>query len=382
MAYGNQFNLEGHHEFSRRAVRQWRRALRLAALQPGGSGRCSAAFEAGLQALYRAVLRAQAAHFYAGSGLTGALPSSCRSAGSFPTSRRPAFAGGTDLKVFEIDSTFTFVVWAGLGASFFVTDRTALYAGYRYEHISNGHTPIRNRGLETNSGVFGVSYLLQVRTVIPSEVRMKAPIAEILLAGPRGFCAGVERAIDIVELALQCARRPSTCAGRSSTTATWSRPSRQRARIFVDELDEVPDDATVIFSAHGISPAVREEAQRRGLARDRRHVPARDQGAPRGDPLRARGLLDHPGRPRGPRRGGRHAWARRPERMFLVATSRRTSSASTVPDPDKVAYLTQTTLSVDDTRDCHRGAAPALPQDRRARPRTTSATRPRTARPR
>ena len=71
------------------------------------------------------------------------------------------FAGGTDLKVFEIDSTFTFVVWAGVGASYFVTDRTALYAGYRYEHISNGGLDDRNRGLETNSGVFGVSFYFE-----------------------------------------------------------------------------------------------------------------------------------------------------------------------------------------------------------------------------
>ena len=66
--------------------------------------------------------------------------------------------GGTDLKVREIDSTFSFLAWAGLGVSMFVSDSAAVYAGYRYEHNSNGNTDKPNRGWESNVAVLGVSY--------------------------------------------------------------------------------------------------------------------------------------------------------------------------------------------------------------------------------
>src|SRR5438552_3273156 len=94
---------------------------------------------------------------------------------------------------------------------------------------------------------------------------MKAPIAEILLAGPRGFCAGVERAIDIVELALSVCKPPVYVRREIVHNRLVVETLRQQGAIFVDELDEVPDDATVIFSAHGISPEVRAEGARRGL---------------------------------------------------------------------------------------------------------------------
>src|SRR5260370_21480031 len=94
---------------------------------------------------------------------------------------------------------------------------------------------------------------------------MKAPISEILLAGRRGFCAGVERAIDIVELALCVGRAPVYVRREMWHTRHVVESLRAKGAIFVDELAEVPDDAPVIFSAHGISPAVREDAQRRGL---------------------------------------------------------------------------------------------------------------------
>ena len=67
-------------------------------------------------------------------------------------------AGGTSLRVPEIDSTFTFVVEAGAGLSYFVTDKLAINAGYRFQHISNGHTSNPNRGFESDSGVVGVSF--------------------------------------------------------------------------------------------------------------------------------------------------------------------------------------------------------------------------------
>ena len=91
------------------------------------------------------------------------------------------------------------------------------------------------------------------------------PMQEIVLAGPRGFCAGVDRAIDIVELALQVCPHPVYVRKEIVHNRHVVEALRAKGAHFVDELDEVPDDATVIFSAHGISPAVREESQRRGL---------------------------------------------------------------------------------------------------------------------
>ena len=117
------------------------------------------------------------------------------------------------------------------------------------------------------------------------------PLQQIVLAGPRGFCAGVDRAIDIVELALQVCPPPVYVRKEIVHNRHVVEALRAKGALFVDELDEVPDDATVIFSAHGISPAVRAGGPAARAARDRRHVPARDQGAPRGRPLRARGLL-------------------------------------------------------------------------------------------
>ncbi|HLB04623.1 MAG TPA: hypothetical protein VJK66_06345, partial [Gaiellaceae bacterium] len=94
---------------------------------------------------------------------------------------------------------------------------------------------------------------------------MSLPIAEILLAGPRGFCAGVERAIDIVELALSVCQPPVYVRKEIVHNRYVVEALRAKGAIFVDELTEVPDDATVIFSAHGISPEVRAEAEQRGL---------------------------------------------------------------------------------------------------------------------
>lgn len=67
-------------------------------------------------------------------------------------------AGGTDLNVREINSTFAFLVFGGLGASIFVSNKTALYVGYRYQHVSNGNTSQPNRGFESNVGVAGISF--------------------------------------------------------------------------------------------------------------------------------------------------------------------------------------------------------------------------------
>ena len=91
------------------------------------------------------------------------------------------------------------------------------------------------------------------------------PLQQIVLAGPRGFCAGVDRAIDIVELALQICPHPVYVRKEIVHNRHVVEALRAKGAHFVDELREVPDNATVIFSAHGVSPAVRVEAQRRAL---------------------------------------------------------------------------------------------------------------------
>src|SRR5213594_4946124 len=175
------------------------------------------------------------------------------------------------------------------------------------------------------------------------------PISEILLAGPRGFCAGVERAIDIVELALSVCRPPVYVRREIVHNRHVVESLRAKGAIFVDELDEVPDDATVIFSAHGISPAVREDAQRRGLRvidatcplLTKVHLEA-VRYAREGYSIILIGHEDHD--------EVIGTLGEAPERIFVIAHVDEVATLE-VPDPNKVAYLTQTTLSVDDTRD-------------------------------
>jgi 4-hydroxy-3-methylbut-2-en-1-yl diphosphate reductase len=178
---------------------------------------------------------------------------------------------------------------------------------------------------------------------------MKAPIAEILLAGPRGFCAGVERAIDIVEVALSVCPPPVYVRREIVHNRLVVETLRQKGAIFVDELDEVPDDTTVIFSAHGISPAVREEARRRGLRVidatcplvTKVHLEA-IRYAREGYSIVLIGHEDHD--------EVIGTLGEAPERIIVVDSVEEVERLR-LPDPEKVAYLTQTTLSVDDTRD-------------------------------
>ena len=127
---------------------------------------------------------------------------------------------------------------------------------------------------------------------------------KIILLRPRGFCAGVVRAIDVVKIALDLYGAPIYV--RKEIVHNRHVVDELRAgAIFVEELDEVPTGARVIFSAHGVSPAVRADAtQPQG---DRCDVPAGDQGPPRGCEVRQEGLYDRAHRAQGSRRGDRHA---------------------------------------------------------------------------
>jgi 4-hydroxy-3-methylbut-2-enyl diphosphate reductase len=173
---------------------------------------------------------------------------------------------------------------------------------------------------------------------------------EIVLAGPRGFCAGVDRAIDIVELALRVCPHPVYVRKEIVHNRHVVEALRAKGAHFVDELDEVPDHATVVFSAHGISPAVRDEAERRGLRVidatcplvTKVHLEA-IRYAREGYSIILVGHADHD--------EVVGTMGEAPDRMFVIAHPEDVDRLR-VPDPDKVAYLTQTTLSVDDTREC------------------------------
>ena len=106
---------------------------------------------------------------------------------------------------------------------------------------------------------------------------------QIRLANPRGFCAGVDRAIDIVNRALEVFGPPIYVRHEVVHNRYVVDDLRQRGAVFVEELHEVPDDAIVIFSAHGVSKAVGGPPPAKGF---RCHLPAGDQGAYGGDPLR------------------------------------------------------------------------------------------------
>src|SRR2546425_418843 len=113
-------------------------------------------FQPGLEAIYQHYTKSNGP-YYAGLALSGRYH--FLSLGRFvPYIEVLAAAGGTNLKVMEINSSFAFWLAGGLGASYFVTDNVALYAGYRMVHVSNGNTSKPNRGFEADTGVAGVSF--------------------------------------------------------------------------------------------------------------------------------------------------------------------------------------------------------------------------------
>jgi opacity protein-like surface antigen len=122
----------------------------------GRDGPFYGALEAGLEPIYQQYF-GRASGYWAGLGLAARYH--FLALGRFvPYVEVGAAAGGTNLRVVEIESSFAFRLYGGVGASLFVTDRTAIYAGYRLLHVSNGNTSQPNRGFEANTGVLGVSF--------------------------------------------------------------------------------------------------------------------------------------------------------------------------------------------------------------------------------
>jgi 4-hydroxy-3-methylbut-2-enyl diphosphate reductase len=204
------------------------------------------------------------------------------------------------------------------------------------------------------------------------SLRLAAPVAErwaaacrqrtVLLAGPRSFCAGVERAIEIVERALDLRGAPVYVRKQIVHNTRVVSDLEQRGAVFVDELDEVPDGATVVFSAHGVSPSVRSAAADRGLSVidatcplvSKVHAEAR-RFAREGYTV---ALIGHAGHEE-----VEGTLGEAPESTVLVQTVDDVASLSPA-DPAKVAYLMQTTLAIDEAADVSGALRERFPQMR------------------
>ena len=176
-----------------------------------------------------------------------------------------------------------------------------------------------------------------------------SPPLRVLIAAPRGFCAGVDRAIQIVELALERFGAPVYVRHEIVHNRFVVDRLRKLGAVFVDELDEVPDDRPVVFSAHGVPKSVPRRGSGRGLDLCRRDLPAGVQGP---SPGRAadRGRPPHlVHRPRRPSRGDRHVRPGSGRIDHAGRNGRGRRGRSAVPNGANLAFLTQTTLSVDDT---------------------------------
>lgn len=170
---------------------------------------------------------------------------------------------------------------------------------------------------------------------------------EVVLASPRGFCAGVERAIEIVEKAIQKFGPPIYVRHEIVHNKYVVDDLRKKGAIFVDETDEVPEGAITIFSAHGVSDKVEDEAKKRNLSvidatcplvtkvhlETRKHEQLDRQII----------MIGHKGHPEVEGTSGRV------KQEVAIISSEEDVALLEVPNPDNLAYVTQTTLSVDDT---------------------------------
>jgi len=174
------------------------------------------------------------------------------------------------------------------------------------------------------------------------------PPLRVLIAAPRGFCAGVDRAIQIVELALERFGAPVYVRHEIVHNRFVVDRLRSLGAVFVDELDEVPDDRPVVFSAHGVPKSVPQAAQSRGLTYVDATCPLVSKVHRQAQRLTEEGrhilFIGHAGHPEVIGTFGQVP----PESISLIETVEDVARIA-VPDPENLAFLTQTTLSVDDT---------------------------------
>ncbi|HQS19222.1 4-hydroxy-3-methylbut-2-enyl diphosphate reductase [Reyranella sp.] len=178
-------------------------------------------------------------------------------------------------------------------------------------------------------------------------VTQKKPLT-ILLASPRGFCAGVDRAIQIVERALKRYGRPVYVRHEIVHNRFVVENLEAQGAIFVDELDEVPDDRPVVFSAHGVPKSVPAEAGRRNLLYVDATCPlvskVHREAERHSESGRTVVLIGHAGHPEVIGTMGQL-----PDGAVILVEDAAQAETVEVPDPQNLAYATQTTLSVDDT---------------------------------
>jgi 4-hydroxy-3-methylbut-2-enyl diphosphate reductase len=177
---------------------------------------------------------------------------------------------------------------------------------------------------------------------------MVKPKILILLASPRGFCAGVDRAIQIVERALEKYGTPVYVRHEIVHNRTVVQDLETKGAVFVDDLDHVPDDAPVVFSAHGVAKSVPAEATRRGLIQVDATCPLvtkvhreADQHHKAGRPVV---LIGHDGHPE-----VEGTLGQLPAGVMHLVETPSDAAALDLPDDAEVAFVTQTTLAVDDT---------------------------------
>jgi 4-hydroxy-3-methylbut-2-enyl diphosphate reductase len=177
---------------------------------------------------------------------------------------------------------------------------------------------------------------------------------EVLLANPRGFCAGVDRAIEIVERALEAFGAPIYVRHEIVHNRFVVESLRQQGAVFVDELADVPDGATVIFSAHGVSQNVRRESRSRQLRVFDATCPLVTKVHIEVARLCKAGhdvvLIGHAGHPEVEGTMGQWSLDARGNSILLVESVEDVTKIK-VGRPDKLYFVTQTTLSVDETRE-------------------------------
>ncbi|WP_297449686.1 4-hydroxy-3-methylbut-2-enyl diphosphate reductase [Ferrovum sp.] len=170
----------------------------------------------------------------------------------------------------------------------------------------------------------------------------------VILANPRGFCAGVDRAIEIVERALERFGPPIYVRHEVVHNRFVVENLRRQGAVFVDELAQVPTGSTVVFSAHGVSMAVRDEAEARGLHVFDATCPLVTKVHTEVARLHAAGqeivMIGHRGHPE-----VEGTLGQAPDRIYLVETPKDVENLQ-VSHPERLAYVTQTTLSVDDAQ--------------------------------
>ncbi len=188
------------------------------------------------------------------------------------------------------------------------------------------------------------------------DLDLNKPAIDVLLANPRGFCAGVDRAIIIVEQALEKFGAPIYVRHEVVHNKFVVDELRNKGAVFVEELDEIPTGSTVIFSAHGVSKAIRAEADARGLTAYDATCPLVTKVHIEVAKMRAASMeivmIGHKGHPEvegtmGQSEASENNDSQTNTGMYLVETPEDVATLS-VKNPLKLAYVTQTTLSIDD----------------------------------